>query len=133
MFATFEAPVKNAKLYHTGWKDLIKHLELHDLEVMVLVESLDIDFDFWYKGKSHENSKKWTTDGFDGYADFSLRNYFLACICDMYKGAKCFDRNDIVMTIEAIPGLRKWIHFSEDRVTIKDMYFGQWKNFWKFR
>ena len=86
----------------------------------------------WYKGESIENSKKWNIAGFDGYADFSVKNYLLACICDAYKAAKEVEENDVVKTIEDIEGLRKLIHFSKDRVTIKDMYFGKWKNFWKF-
>ena len=129
----FIAPVENAKLYRPSLNDVIKYLDLSETEATDLVENLKINFTFWYKGESRENSKKWTLEGFDGYVDFSLRNFFLTCICDRYKGAKMFDINHITKKIEAIPGLRKWIHFSEDRVTIKDMYFGKWKNFWKFR
>lgn len=127
----FEAPTENVKLYQPTINDLIEHLDLSEKEAVALDESIYPTLIFCYKGESIENSKKWNLIGYDGYADFSLRNYFLACICDMYKAAKMFNDNDIIMTIEAIPGLRKWIHFSEDRVTIKEMYFGKWKNFWK--
>lgn len=128
-----KSPVENAKFYRPTINDVIKYLDLSEIEAVALVEIIDPAFSFWYKGKSHENSKKWNLGGYDGYADFSLRNYLLACICDMYRAAKRVEENDVFETIEDIEGLRKWIHFSEDRITIKDMYFGKWKNYWKFR
>ena len=127
-----KSPVENAKFYRPTLNDVIKYLDLSEIEAIALVETLDPYFSFWYKGESHENSKKWNLGGDDGYADFSVKNYILACICDMYKAAKEVEENDFIKIIEDIPGLRKWIHFSKDRVTIKDMYFGKWKNFWKF-
>ena len=127
-----KSPVENAKFYRPSLNDLIEYLDLSEKEAIALTENIDVGFTFWYKGESIENSKKWTLECFDGYADFSVKNYCLARICDLYWGAKKFGRNDITKKIEAITGLRKWIHFGKDRVTIKDMYFGKWKNFWKF-
>lgn len=128
-----KAPVENAKFYQPSLNDVIKYLDLSEIEAVALYESIDpAAFFLWYKGESIENSKKWNIVGFDGYVDFSLRNYLLACICDAYRAAKEVEENDVVKTIKDIEGLRKWIHFGNDRITIKDMYFGKWKNFWKF-
>lgn len=131
-FGCFFTKPEAAEVYRqVGRNDLMKHLEINETEAAEL-QNLEINFNYWWTGKDHENCKKWTFDGCDYYSDFSIRNFFLASICDLVRGATLNNHLDIVNKIKAIKGLHKWLHFAENRVTIKDMYFGKWKNNWMF-
>ena len=124
-------PTGRASWMNVGIQDIMEELQLSSEEVQILVDC-HINIDFWFEGKDYKNCKRWTFDGDNCYADFSFRNFLLANICDMYKGAMFFKNFATCKKIESINGLKKWINFGNTRVTIKEMYFGIWKNFWNF-
>ena len=111
-----------------GRFDVRDELELTDEEMNKIVES-KVNFNFWWKGKDHRTGLKYTFDGDDVYADFSLRNFFLANICDKYKGAKMLGNHFVPELIRNIKGLSKWLNFEDRRLTIKELgneYVWEW-------
>lgn len=126
----FSNPTGDATLRVVGKDDIRKYLELTAAETEKLA-NIGINFDYWFEG-DHITGKKWTFDGDDVYNDLSIKNFLLASICDMYKGAKILKNKHITEKIESIEGLKKWLHFGNTRITIKEMYYGIYKNFWSF-
>ena len=53
-------------------------------------------------------------------------------ICDYVCGAHRIGMPELAKEIEDISNLHKHLHFANNRVTIKEKYYGAWKNAWKF-
>lgn len=130
MIEIYNAPVKNAVLRVVGIDDLVKYLEITEEEARFLGSK--IIFNFWYVGEDLDSAKKWTFDGDDIYSEFSYKEFLLSQICDCVCGGHILGKIEFPKQIETIANLHKNIHFACDRVTIKDKYVGQWKNWWRF-
>ena len=121
---------------HDGLKtvtkdDVKKVLSLTDEEASYLAEN--VCFDYWYKGDSDNPEKKWTFDADDCFNDLSMKNFYLADILDSWFGANLIGNSEKCKAIQNMDGLKKFLHFSENRATIKEMYFGKWKNEWNLQ
>lgn len=131
MFNVHNAPVKNATLRMVGINDLVKELNVSEEEARFLGNK--VYFNFWFVGDDHlKAEKKWTIDGDDVYSEFSFKEFLLAMICDYVCGAYRIGNKEYAKEIENISNLHKHIHFAKNRVTIKERYYGIWKNGWKF-
>ena len=126
----YNSPNENATLHIVGCKELVKELGITEEEAKFLGNK--ITFNFWFVGDNYDTAKKWTVDGDDVYSDFSLKEFFLAMICDYVCGAHRISFTKFAKEIEDISNLHKHLHFSNTRVTIKEKYYGFWKNAWKF-
>ena len=125
----YEAP-ENSTLHIVGYNELVKELGITEEEAKFLGNK--VYFNFWFVGDNYDTAKKWTVDGDDVYSDFSLKEFFLAMICDYVCGAHRIGKAEMTKAIEDISNLHKHIHFANNRVTIKEKYYGVWKNAWKF-
>ena len=125
----YEAP-KNSTLHIVGYNELVKELGITEEEAKFLGNK--VYFNFWFVGDNYDTAKKWTVDGDDVYSDFSLKEFFLAMICDYVCGAHRIGKAEMTKAIEDISNLHKHLHFAKNRITIKEKYYGPWKNSWKF-
>lgn len=149
-FHPYDATADIGKMYagailgpggHDGLKtvtkdDIKKVLSLTDEEASYLVNN--VRFDYWYKGDADNPEKKWTFDADDCYNDLSVKNFYLSNILDAWYGSKFVPYADAesverAKKIENMEGLKKFLHFSANRATIKEMYFGKWKNEWNLQ
>lgn len=123
---------ENSTLHIVGYNELVKELGITEEEAKFLLNKMT--FDFWFDGNDtdYNTTKKLTVDGDDVYSDFSLKEFFLAMICDYVCGAHRIGKAEMAKAIEDISNLHKHIHFANNRVTIKEKYYGVWKNAWKF-
>lgn len=125
----YVAPEKST--YHmVGYNELVKELGITEDEAKFLLDKMT--FDFWFVGDDYDTAKKWTFDGDDIYSEFSLKEFFLAAICDYIGGCHRIGMSKLAKEIENISNLHKHLHFANNRVTIKEKYYGVWKNAWKF-
>lgn len=127
----YVAPEKST--YHmVGYNELVKELGITEDEAKFLLNKMT--FDFWFDGNDtdYNTTKKWTVEGDETYSDFSLKDYFLAMICDYVGGAHFIGMPELAKEIEDISNLHKHLHFAKNRITIKEKYYGVWKNAWKF-
>ena len=123
-------PANNAILHCTGYNELVKELGITEEEAKILMNK--IEFDFWFTGNDYDTAKKWTIDGDDVYSELSFKEFLLAMICDYVAGAHRTGKPECALEIKEISNLHKHIHFAENRVTIKERYYGIWKNGWRF-
>jgi hypothetical protein len=130
MFNYYAKPVENATLHIVGYNELVKELGITEEEAKFLGNK--VYFNFWFAGNDYDTAKKWTVDGDDIYSEFSFKEFLLAMICDYVCGAYRTGKVELAKGIENISNLHKHIHFANTRVTIKERYFGIWKNGWKF-
>lgn len=129
MLMTFITPENST--YHTvGYNELVKELGITEEEAKFLRNKMS--FDFWFVGNDYDTAKKWTFEGNSIYSNFSLKEFFLAIICDYVFGAHYLGMAEKAKEIENIFNLHKHLHFAKHRVTIKEKYYGVWKNRWKF-
>lgn len=126
----YNAPVENATFHMVGVNELVKELGITEEEARFLGNK--VYFNFWFVGDDYDTAKKWTVDGDDIYSEFSLKEFLLAMICDYVCGSYRIGDKEYAKEIENISNLHKHIHFAYDRVTIKERYYGIWKNGWKF-
>ena len=125
----YVAPEKST-LHVVGYNELVKELGITEEEAKFLGNK--VYFNFWFVGDNYDTAKKWTVDGDDIYSEFSFKEFLLAMICDYVCGAHRTGKAEMAKEIEDISNLHKQIHFSNNRVTIKEKYYGTWKNAWKF-
>lgn len=125
----YNAP-KNATLHMVGYNELVKELGITEEEAKFLGNK--VYFNFWFDGNDLNTAKKWTVDGDDVYSEFSFKEFLLAMICDYVCGAHRTGKVEYAKEIENILNLHKHIHFAKNRVTIKEKYYGIWKNGWMF-
>lgn len=130
MFNVYDAPVENATFRLVGINDLVRELNVSEEEARFLGNK--VYFNFWYVGEDLDSAKKWTVDGDDIYSEFSHKEFLLSQICDYVCGAYRTGKKELAKEIENISNLHKHIHFGNNRVTIKERYYGIWKNGWKF-
>ena len=124
----YNSPNENASLHMVGFNELVNELGITEEEAKFLLNKMT--FDFWFVGDNYD--KKWTVEGDEIYSNFSLKDYFLAMICDYVAGAHVIGMPELAKEIEDISNLHKHIHFANNRVTIKEKYYDFWKNAWKF-
>jgi hypothetical protein len=129
MMNVYNAP-KNATLHIVGYNELVKELGITEEEARFLGSK--VSFNFWFDGNDFNTAKKWTIDGDDIYSEFNLKDFFLAMICDLVCGAYRSGRPERAEEIKAIKALHEYIHFAKNRVTIKERYYGIYKNGWMF-
>jgi hypothetical protein len=131
MFVVWSAPVENCSFRNVGISDLVEQLNVSQEEAEYLLDH--VIFSFWFIGEDHSKAeKKWTYDGDSVYSDFSFRDFLLANLLDGYFGYIKTGSKETTDRIRGIKALHEFIHFTNNRVTIKNKYVGQWKNQWKF-
>ena len=126
----YNSPNEKATFHIVGYNELVNQLGITEEEAKFICNK--ITFNFWFVGDNYDTAKKWTVDGDGIYSDFSLKDFFLAAICDYVCGAHRIGMPELSKGIEDISNLHKHLHFANNRVTIKEKYYGFWKNAWKF-
>ena len=115
----YVAPEKST--YHmVGYNELVKELGITEDEAKFLLDKMT--FDFWFVGNDYDSAKKWTVEGDEFYSEFSLKEFFLAMICDYIGGAHYIGMPELAKEIEGISNLHKHLHFANNRVTIKENF-----------
>ena len=132
MFVHFTRPVGATSIHSTGTDDLVRELGVTEEEAKFLQSKINEYLDFWYAGDDPNTGKKLTIDGDDVYHDLNFKEFLLAMICDRVCGAHRIGRLEAAKEMENIASLHKHLHFSENRITIKEKYYGWWKNAWKW-